>query len=431
MRRVEDSPIDPEVAASLDAIDATLAGEPVDPKYADLAELALLLSAARPQCSDEFAAAMDARVVRRFTAPRPAAPAQAGGSSRSRRRWLLSPAWGSGIAAGAIAVVVAVVVASGGSGGGSSTSSNDFTEGTPALTSSSAASAPSAHAPSAAASSHGSAAGVPARLLARGTSATAQSASIPNAPAFSPANAGALTSAPTPQSNGRKVVQSAQLALNARPVRIDAVAQELFDVVGAQHGIVNHSSVTASGGPGAFAQFQLSVPSANLSQTMTELSRLQYASVSSRTDNTQDVNNQYVGDLRALADAKALRTALLKRLAQAVTTEQIDSLNQQIHDADAQISSEESTLNSLNHQVNYSQIQVTINSAPPVPVAHHSSGFTVGKAAHDAGRVLTVAAGVALITLAALVPIGLLLALGLWFTTSVRRRRREQALDLA
>ena len=45
-------------------------------------------------------------------------------------------------------------------------------------------------------------------------------------------------------------------------------------------------------------------------------------------------------------------------------------------------------------------------------MAHKSSGsFTLGKAAHDAGRVLTVAAGVALIALAALVPLALLGAL--------------------
>ncbi len=43
-----DEPIDPEIAASLDAIDAVLAGEPVDAGYADLAEIALLLSAERP-----------------------------------------------------------------------------------------------------------------------------------------------------------------------------------------------------------------------------------------------------------------------------------------------------------------------------------------------------------------------------------------------
>jgi hypothetical protein len=60
-----------------------------------------------------------------------------------------------------------------------------------------------------------------------------------------------------------------------------------------------------------------------------------------------------------------------------------------------------------------------------------SGGFTLDKAVHDAGRVLTVAAGVALIALAALVPVGLVAALGLWIGLALRRRRREQALDAA
>jgi hypothetical protein len=242
----------------------------------------------------------------------------------------------------------------------------------------------------------------------------------------------ASTAAPTPPSSGRKIIQSAQLSLNAPPQRLDTVAQEVFNVVGAQHGYVQHSTVTASGGPNAYAQFELSVPSGNLAQAMSQLSQLKYASVSSRTDATQDVNNQYVGDLRRLADDKALRTSLLKRLAQAVTTEQIDSLNQQIHDADQAITADQNTLNKLNHQVNFTQIEVTINGA--VIAAHHkqkSGGFTLGKAGHDAGRVLTVAAGVALITLAALLPVALLLALGWWVVTLTRRRRRDQALDLA
>jgi hypothetical protein len=386
---------------------------------------------------------MDARVARRF-APAGRTVAAGGGGSRDgssgRRRtwWALSPVWGGGLVAAAAGVVVVVVLAAGGSGG---PRLENGSAAAPAPTSSTASSSSAQAAPSSAAQGAVAAGrSLPAlpsaaygRAVHTGTPAlqSAKAAAPANAPTFGPA-ASSGAGAPAPQSNGRKIVQSAQLALNTPPVKIDAVAQEVFDVVGAQNGIVSHSSVTASGGPGAYAQFQLSVPSGNLQQTMTALSRLRFASVSSRTDTTQDVNNQYVGDVRALSDAKALRTALLKQLAQAVTTAQIDSLQAQIHDADAQISSDQSTLNALNHQVNYSQIQVTINGAEIVPVRHPgASGFTLGKAAHDAGRVLTVAAGVALITLAALVPIALLVALGLWVTTAIRRRRREQALDLA
>ncbi|MGH2889315.1 MAG: hypothetical protein ACRDNJ_06785, partial [Solirubrobacteraceae bacterium] len=55
-----------EVAGALLAIDATLAGEPADPEYAELAELALLLHDQRPTPEPAFASVLDARVEGRF-----------------------------------------------------------------------------------------------------------------------------------------------------------------------------------------------------------------------------------------------------------------------------------------------------------------------------------------------------------------------------
>ena len=112
---------------------------------------------------------------------------------------------------------------------------------------------------------------------------------------------------------------------------------------------------------------------------MSRLSQLTYAQVASRTDNTQDITNQYNAATSALGDARALRTSLLKQLANAVTTAQVDSLTAQIHDTEASISSDEATLGRLNNQVNFSQINVEIqrHSTPP-PVAHNSGGFGIG-----------------------------------------------------
>jgi hypothetical protein len=225
------------------------------------------------------------------------------------------------------------------------------------------------------------------------------------------------------------VVQGAQLNLSAASNRIDDVAQEIYNVIGQANGIVQNSNVT-QGGLGGYANFQLSVPSGSLGQTMSQLSSLTYAQVVSRTDSTQDITDQYGQATRALADARALRTSLLKQLAAATTTEQIDSLKAQINDAEASISSDQATVNRLNHQVNYSEVNVTVQARPtPTPVSHGGGGFTVGKAAHDAGRVLTVAAGVALIALAAITPVALVIALFWWVRSALKRRRREQALD--
>ena len=118
--------------------------------------------------------------------------------------------------------------------------------------------------------------------------------------------------------------------------------------------------------------------------------------------------------------------------AAATTTAEVDSIQARIHDANASIASDLSTLRHLQHQVAYSNItlRIQVNNAPPPVTTHHSSGFGIGRAAHDAGRVLVVVAGVGLIVLAVLVPVGLVAAFIAWVGFAIRRRRREQALDL-
>ncbi len=403
MRRVDDTPVDPEVAAALDAIDGTLAGDPVDPAHAELAELALLLAGERPRPDPAVANALDQRVQRRFAAaPR---------AARRRARWVWAPA----AAVVACAAVAVVIVA-----GGGSTAPGPRPAPAVSGTAASSASAPSSAAKLSPAGSS------TARSATAAGSSTAAGSPVPEQTGSPvPAQAGSLQ----PPPNGRKIVQGAQLALSTSPSRVDSVAQEVFDVVGQQRGIVNSSTVSAGGG-GGYAQFQLSVPSGSLPQAMAALSSLRYAHVASRTDTTHDVNDQYLADQRRLTDARALRTALLKQLAAATSQAQIDSLTARIHDADASISSDEATLRQLNRQVDLSQVSVTISAGSvPIPAGHGSGGFTLGTAAHDAGRVLTIAAGIALIVLAALVPVALLGGAGLWIAATVRRRRREQALD--
>ena len=228
----------------------------------------------------------------------------------------------------------------------------------------------------------------------------------------------------------RQVVQSAQLILGVSSSRMDDVSQQVFNVVGQEKGYVNGSNVTSGGNDGN-AFFQLSVPSSNLAATLAALSQLKGAHVVSRTDNTNDITGQVGGAGERLAEARALRRSLLKQLANATTTEQVASIQARLHDADASIASDLSTLRGLQRQVAYSNITVRIQSTSPTPVTHHqSSGFTIGKAAHDAGRVLVVVAGVALIVLAVMVPVGLVAALVAWVGFAVRRHRRDQALDL-
>lgn len=449
MRRPEETPVDPEIVITLDAIDATLAGDPVDPRHAELAELALLLAADRPVIEEGFARLLDQQVRDRAAPVTRAARARAGATrakqKSARRRgfnwWVWAPA---GAVAASLVAAVAIVAGEGGRGPGVSGS---VAAGVPSPLLKPASRAlqgvqhraggggmaaldqnlAGGQGPAASPSWQGASAqhSPPAPQAAYSTaSSTAATAVTPRSPAV-------LAPYLQPPSQGRKLIQGAQLSLSTSPKRIDQVSQEVYDVVGQQNGIVKSSNVTSSGGRGGYAQFLLSVPSSNLSRTMADLSSLPYSHVTSRTDSTQDVTNQYRFDQQRLQDAQALRTSLLKQLASAYTTAQIDSLQGRIHDAEAQINSDEAALHSLQRGIGYSQVNLSISAGRlPVPV-HHGGGFTLGKAAHDAGRVLTVAAGVALIVLAAMIPVGLLLALLWWIWRTARRRSRQQALDLA
>jgi hypothetical protein len=475
MRLSEDLPLDPEVLAELDAIDATLRGEAVDPRHAELAELALLLADQRETMPARAATTLDAAVARRFApAAEPARLAEAGGpagpkapSQRPRlTRWALRPSFGAALAGLAAAAVAGVIVLNNNSGvqsaglqpglrapqaASATHSAASGTPGAPAIGASSTngsgsfgsgASAPLKGLASKAPTPSPPAATAPVVTTPRLSGVSSASSAVsgvaqtaPTAQAPTGVNGAAAGSfgaiVPTPPGNGRKLTQAAQLQLSSSGNKIDTVSQELFNVVGLYHGIVKTSQITAAGQNG-YAYFELSIPSSNLQQALSALSTLHYAHVVSRTDATQDVNGQYNGLVRKLGDDRALRTSLLKQLANATTQTQIISLQAQIKDAEAAITRDEAALAVLNHQINYSAVEVQINAAPIVPLtpAHGSShGFTLGTAWHDAIHVLTVAAGVSLIALAILIPLGLVAALIAWIAYWVRRRRREAALD--
>ena len=431
MRSADDRRDDPVPAGALLAIDAALDGEPADPEFADLAELARLLADERPACPAAFAASLDARVARRFTTP--ASPAAA-----PRRRWWQGTAGWSLGATGVVAGLAALVVLIGGGGGSSSASYSSSAAGgaASAVSSSTSGSASSGSVASAAPGVAGGSHGRAARNLsgAQKVAPYAANGSLPRSRSAAGSSAAGSSSgpAPTPVPSGqRQIVQGAQLALSTSPGRVDAVAQEVFNAVGDEQGIVNRSDVTANGTNSGGADFQLSVPSANLASTLDALSRLPGANVVSRTDTSSDITGQVGGAGMRLAEARALRSSLLRQLAAATTTSAADALKAKIAAVDGTIAADETQLNGLHRQVAYSQISVTI--AAVTPPAHHQGAtpFSLGRAWHDAGRVLVVVAGVGLIALAVLLPVGLLAALVAWVAYALRRHRREQALDAA
>jgi hypothetical protein len=401
MSRFDFSSADPTVLAELDVIDRTLAGEAVDPSDAELAELALLLSSDREQPEAGFVCALDARAARRFTP----APGPRSWGRRLPGSWPLQVAM-AGVAAVVIAVIVVVAV---GTLGGSST----------ARKSAESMAGPSTARQLAGAVSHNSAVKSPAATSSAAVSGAASTT-------------GSISGLPYSAASGRKVVQSAQLTLRAANDRIDTVAQEIYNVVAAESGIVKSSKVsdaTASQGGGS-AVFNLSIPSGNLETALAQMSKLRFATVLTRSNSTTDVTNTYNSDRSALQDQQALRLSLLKQLGEATTTAEVDSLQARIKLAETQISNDQSALANLKHQISYSNVSVQLGSGTAaVTTTSSSHGFTLSVAWHDAIRVLVVAAGVIVVAAAVLIPVALVAALLGWFAHGMRQLRRERVLE--
>ena len=393
-------PLEPEVLASLEAIDATLHGEPVDPEHAELAELALILRDERPVPGDPFLARLDRRVETRF------AP-----TTKPRRFRAGSLRVSAGAVAALAAVIVAIVVVTGGSRG-------PMTNRGAVVPSTSTA---AAGASSSAAGASSSAAGASSAAAGAATSAASTAASGSSA---------APGRTPSPRvGHGRDVTQSARLGLQARAGQIAPVAQEVFDVVGDEHGVVLSSHVIEASGVPGDATFSLQVPAGRLEITLNRLSRLRHARVTMREDASADITSHVDRTAATLAAVRARRRSLLRQLATTGIPTEADRLEREAARALAQIDREQSELQRLRHRVADSTISVTVQSPAAIRRPHHrAAGFTFSRALHDAGHILLVAAGVALIALAVLAPLGVVVALcaGVW--SLVLRRRREGAL---
>lgn len=226
--------------------------------------------------------------------------------------------------------------------------------------------------------------------------------------------------------DGRRVVeQRTALELETGADTFTETTDEVLQVADDTGSIVQSSRVSERDGKG-FARFDLRVPSARLDATLADLSRL--AHVTSRTAQTEDFTRTYVSAAARLEDARGERRALLEALERADTDEEAEALRQQISLARSRIAVAENELNRLRRRADRAKVSVTVRST-----GRNSEGgaWTPGDAVGDAGRILEVAAGVVVVTAAALLPLAILAALAGLAARSLRRRRRDAALDTA
>ncbi|HEV7492400.1 DUF4349 domain-containing protein [Baekduia sp.] len=426
MRRRDALP-DPEILRGLRELNAALANEPTaDP---DLALLVADVEAAKPEPSAAFLASLDARVHAGF--PREAAVSRHDGASKpSWRARLRAPQLlASGLAAAVLAGIVAVALVDthskplsqdlGDSSSSSSSSSSQTlsAEGrAPSTAEKSAAEALSAARGSTGASSADSAAPA-ASTSAGGAAAPKSDPSLTAAAPAAPATA-------TTQQN-RKVQRAADLTLTPKPDDVQQTADGVVRETQAAGGYVQRSDIATRDGGGE-ASFTLRIPSARLDDTLARLSKL--AHVGALNQSATDITAATVSAADQLSDARAERAALLRALGKATTDRQIASLRARLADNRSEIAQRKGALDAQRRRADLATVAVTVQGTGKA-TKNDGGAWTPRDALHDAGRILQVAGGVALIALAVLAPLAILAALALLAGRTLRRRRRESALD--
>jgi hypothetical protein len=228
----------------------------------------------------------------------------------------------------------------------------------------------------------------------------------------------------------RDIERSAYVILGTKPGEVSSAAAKVYEAVHVAHGIVLHSRVQSgtSGATGAY--FELLIPSDKVEDALSAFSQI--AEVRERHDATNDITAPTVAAAEELRDSNAAIEGLLKELGDVETEAERESVEAQLREERRHHAAIRARLDQLGKRASMSEVTVRIVTdrgagvTPPAPPG--SGNWGVGDALHDAGHILTIVAGVLLIALAILAPIGLI-ALALWLANRFRvRRLRERTL---
>ena len=417
MRLLErEMPLDPEVERELGAIDRALAGKPVDPDLEVLARLAVALRSERPEPDAEADARLDVLAAAGFP-PRTSdrlgrlRRRVSGASRRAREHGArrLVPTLG---AASVFAIAIAIGVSQSGVLSGDSAQQTTVPTAKP-----------------------GGGAQSPSNLGQAEDRATPTVRNFSRTDRFTQHlpradKAQAAVGALVPLSQ-RKVAQSVDLSLSTSPDDFRDAADGVLDVVRDHRGFVVRSNVSGGdprvrGSKRGRASFTLRIPAGELSAAMGDLSDLGH--VVSRSDGSVDITKRFVSARKRIDALTASRDQLLQELGQAVTITEQQSIRARLRIVQAQLAGAHHDLARAHERVHLVPVSVTIGADA---AAKTGGAWTIGDAFHDAGRVLTVTAGAALVGGAALLPFVLLGAVAAAGRREWVRRQRNRALDAA
>ena len=224
-----------------------------------------------------------------------------------------------------------------------------------------------------------------------------------------------------PGAEVRRIERSAGITLASDPSGFDDLSDAIFRTADRRNGFVLQSSFTQGEEGLSSGFFELRVPSAQLQQTLNDLSRL--ATVRSRSESGTDVTAPFVSLRDRLRTAKALRTSLLGRLEVAFTDTAVDALRRRLEIVGNRISRLRGELRGMRERTAFATVMVELvdeDSGAVTGETDEAVDDAVGSL-EDILNFLIRAAGV----LAPVAFVGLLVWL---VAVRVRRRARERSL---
>lgn len=383
-------------------------------------DLAATLVSLRPTPRPAFAAELDERVAAGFPRRSPRAISPLSGLvARLRafptRRLALSA---GATALAAIAVVTVVIASSEPNTGPSGSLGLSHSERPQPL--------PESRSPlSGTGSSHGAspqAGGSSASGEAAGTHEAANTLGSKLPAPGSPSDAGPFAS----KAGHRDVERSAEMVLGADPTDVAGDATAVFDAMHSVDGIVLSSSVTGGAAGDAGARFDLLIPAAKLGDALAAFSAIDF--VVSRHEATDDITAPTVRLGEQLRDSRATIDGLLVQLAGADNDEERAEVEVELHTERRHAAALRSQATKLDRRANLSRVSLRIETGAGATSSDESGDWGIGDALGDAGHILAIAAGVAIVGLAVIAPLALI-ALLIWLANRARiRRGRERAL---
>ncbi len=409
--------LDPAVQAELEALEAALNGEPG--ADADLLALVEDVRATREPVSLSLRSRLEDGVAAGF--PR---------ASRARRAWRL-PSWAlPAMGVTSVFLIVGVVAFSG---------LRDDPQNDAAVFTSKPLS--DTETSSAGDSASGSAAAGEAAAPEADLAAPTAKTVAPSAAQSSASAAGTVAPAPSPNRSvdkdavgrERKVERAVGLTLRVGANQLEDASDDIVRATQALGGYVSSSQVSGRD-TGGEADFTLRIPSAKLDLALKQLGT--FGHIARLDQSSRDITASFVSAEDRLGDARDERAALLKALGRARTDRQVASLKARLAANRGEISRLKGDLDALRRRADLSTIDLHVvasgrKNVVPGGGRKDDGTWSPGDAAGDALGILKVSVGVALVGLAALLPLSILGLLAWFSARGVTRRRREHALDAA